>query len=675
MEEFLSAATTHLEWTLVILSLIIILLPPLLEKFKLPGLLGLVLGGMLVGPFVLNLFKAGSLDALGGIGLLYLMFLAGVELDLNLFQRFRNAAIIFGIITFLLPFSLILFISLQEGFSTSGAILMGSVFASHTLVAYPIVRQSGLANNKAVASAVGATVLTDTIALSILAVISGTASSEAAAGTSGTASALLKVGLALVILVTFTLILLPKIAGWFFAGPGQSSLGRFVFIFGAMSFSGLFAGLMGIEGLVGAFFAGIGLNKYVPNGGRLMGRVEFFGNALFVPAFLISVGMLINPAVIFNKQTIFLALMLGGGLFIGKFAAAFITGKLYKFSFPEIGTMFSLTFAQAAATLASALVGLKLGLFTNDVVNAVLLVVLISLIISSIGTSFFSSRVKPESVSINPVGRAIMVLIQQGTSLRKIMKLAAAIAHNDAGVVSPISIALEYQGEEAQQKALAILEEATKYGESETADVNATMRIDSSIHYGFIRELTENRGTLALVEWKTGPGALSFLFGNTVDRIGTRSPVPVAAVHFDSEEINRVLVVTGSKKPTAGYFLDLKIGLKIAERLTKKLRIPYIIIAQQKTLPEDVSIPKNTKIVKAEPGIENVLPHIEAGDLVIVNWATIHGLIGNKAEELKKASSNISIMITAGPHRLSLSSTETPYNPDSIISFGTASAD
>jgi nucleotide-binding universal stress UspA family protein len=486
---------------------------------------------------------------------------------------------------------------------------------------------------------------------------------------------LLKVGLALAILVGFTLVLLPRIAGWFFAGPGQSSLGRFVFVFGAMSLSGLVAGIMGIEGLVGAFFAGIGLNRYVPNGGRLMDRVEFFGNALFVPAFLISVGMLINPAVIFNKQTLFLALMLGGGLLLGKLSAAFITGKIYKFSYAEIGTMFSLTFAQAAATLASALVGLKIGLFTNDIVNAVLLVVLISLIVSSIGTSFFSGRVKPERVSINPVGRAVMVLIQPGLSLKKLMKIAAAIAHNDAGVVSPISIALEYQGEEAQQKALAILEKAEKYGVSETADTNPTMRIDSSVHYGFIRELTENKGTLALVEWKTGTGPMSFLFGNIIDRIGTHSPVPVAAVHFDSEELNRVVLVTGSNKPTAGYYLDLKIGFEIAERLTRKLHIPYIIIAQQKKLPDDVTIPKSAKIIESEAGIDSVLPHLEAGDLVLVNWATIHRLIGSKAEDLRKATNDISIMITAGPHRLSLSSSETPYNPDSVISFGTASAD
>jgi Kef-type K+ transport system membrane component KefB len=394
-----------------------------------------VVGGILAGPFVLGVLPEASLDALGGIGILYLMFMAGVELDLNLFKRYRSAAITFSLLTFTAPFLFSLWVSHQfMGLSLIASILMGAVWASHTLVAYPIVRETGLASNKAVATAVGSTAITDTLALLALAMVSGTAGDDAGAGNSSEFLILLKLGVGLGFLLAYSLLFIPWLARRFFAGPGQERILRFVFVLGALTSAGLFAEMMGIEGIVGAFFAGLGLNRLIPNGGRLMEQTEFFGSALFVPAFLVSVGMLIDPAVLLSLSTIKMALMFAAALAAGKLLAAIIAGWRFKFSGAEIGVMFSLTLGQAAATLASTMVGLKLGLFTEDVVNAVLLVVLVSLVATSLGTRFFAHRVSPEALVVQPIGNSIMVPIRFGPTLQRTMALAAEIAQADAGL-------------------------------------------------------------------------------------------------------------------------------------------------------------------------------------------------------------------------------------------------
>jgi len=664
-EELFHEAINRAEWQLIILAIIIIAGPLIAERFKLPGMIGLVVGGLILGPYVLNWLREGSLDALGGIGLLFLMFMAGVELDLNLFQRYRSVAITFGLITFTLPFLFNIGASMALGLSVMGAILMGSVWASHTLVAYGDVRQAGLASNKAVAVTVGATVITDTLSLIVLAVVSAIAGGGES-GNVNPAFIVIKLVLGLVVLVGYCLYLLPRFGRWFFSGLGQDRILRFVFVIGALASAGFLSALVGIEGLVGAFFAGLGLNRLIPNNGQLMERVEFFSASLFVPAFLISVGMLINPRVLFLPKTMLIALVFFLALGVGKYLAAWLAGRRNKFSSGEIGLMFSLTIAQAAATLASTMVGLRLGLFGEQIVNAVLLVVLVSLILTSVGVNIFSKRIQPETLTLKPIGRSVIVPVEANGILKQLVSTAGSLALADAGIVTPVAVVPEHLVDQVRPEAEELLEQAEQYAAATATDAEGVLRIDDSLHQGIIRELNQREGSLILVGWEH-LGAEDMLFGNSIDRIGSRSPVPVAAATFSDRPTERLVLVPGVNLNNTGYLVDLSVALDIAVRLKNMQNLPLVALSPEPELPGDLKFPDGTEHIHVEPGLEAIAAQLRLGDLVIVPGAILHRAIGSDAQRLANAIRGISLIVAAGPYRLNLTSAE--FSPDAKTVF------
>ena len=660
-EELFHEAVNRAEWQLIILAIIIIAGPLIAERFKLPGMIGLVLGGLILGPYVLNWLREGSLDALGGIGLLFLMFMAGVELDLNLFQRYRSVAITFGLITFTLPFLFNIGASIALGLSLMGAILMGSVWASHTLVAYGDVRQAGLASNKAVAVTVGATVITDTLSLIVLAVVSAIAGGGESGGEVNPAFIVVKLVLGLIVLVGYCLYLLPRFGRWFFSGLGQDRLLRFVFVIGALSSAGFLSALVGIEGLVGAFFAGLGLNRLIPNNGQLMERVEFFSASLFVPAFLISVGMLINPRVLFLPKTMLIALVFFLALGAGKYLAAWLAGRRNKFSSGEIGLMFSLTIAQAAATLASTMVGLRLGLFGEQIVNAVLLVVLVSLILTSVGVNVFSKRIQPETLTLKPIGRSVIVPVEANGILKQLVSTAGSLALADAGIVTPVAVVPEHLVKQVRPEAEELLEQAEQYAAAAATDAEGVLRIDDSLPQGIIRELNQREGSLILVGWEH-LGAKDMLFGNSIDRIGSRSPVPVAAATFSDHPTERLVLVPGVNLKNTGYLVDLSVALDIAVRLKNIQNLPLVTFSPEPELPGDLKLPDGAEYIHVEPGLEAIATQLRLGDLVIVPGAILRRAIGSDAQRLANAINGIGLIVAAGPYRLNLTSAE--FSPD-----------
>jgi Kef-type K+ transport system membrane component KefB len=660
-EELFHEAVNRAEWQLIILAIIIIAGPLIAERFKLPGMIGLVLGGLILGPYVLNWLREGSLDALGGIGLLFLMFMAGVELDLNLFQRYRSVAITFGLITFTLPFLFNIGASIALGLSLMGAILMGSVWASHTLVAYGDVRQAGLASNKAVAVTVGATVITDTLSLIVLAVVSAIAGGGESGGEVNPAFIVVKLVLGLIVLVGYCLYLLPRFGRWFFSGLGQDRLLRFVFVIGALSSAGFLSALVGIEGLVGAFFAGLGLNRLIPNNGQLMERVEFFSASLFVPAFLISVGMLINPRVLFLPKTMLIALVFFLALGAGKYLAAWLAGRRNKFSSGEIGLMFSLTIAQAAATLASTMVGLRLGLFGEQIVNAVLLVVLVSLILTSVGVNVFSKRIQPETLTLKPIGRSVIVPVEANGILKQLVSTAGSLALADAGIVTPVAVVPEHLVKQVRPEAEELLKQAEQYAAAAATDAEGVLRIDDSLPQGIIRELNQREGSLILVGWEH-LGAKDMLFGNSIDRIGSRSPVPVAAATFSDHPTERLVLVPGVNLKNTGYLVDLSVALDIAVRLKNIQNLPLVTFSPEPELPGDLKLPDGAEYIHVEPGLEAIATQLRLGDLVIVPGAILRRAIGSDVQRLANAINGIGLIVAAGPYRLNLTSAE--FSPD-----------
>lgn len=351
-----------------LLLFIILFAPLILNKLKIPQLIGLIIAGAVIGPNGLNLMlRDSSIVLFGTVGLLYIMFLAGLEIDLLDFKKNRNKSLVFGIYTFVIPFSLGFLVGhyfLQYSVITS--ILLASMFSSHTLIAYPMISKLGVAKNRAVNITIGGTIITDVLALLVLAGVAGVSTGEVTNGF------WLRLSISVLIFGMIVLFLFPIIGRWFFK-RFHDNISQYIFVL-AMLFLGAFlAEAAGIEAIIGAFLVGLALNRVIPHTSPLMNRVAFIGNALFIPFFLIGVGMLIDYRVFFKDfETIKVAVTMIVVATTSKFLAAWLTQKTYKFSADERRLIFGLSNAHVAATLAVVLVGYNIILNKAEIAAAAL---------------------------------------------------------------------------------------------------------------------------------------------------------------------------------------------------------------------------------------------------------------------------------------------------------------
>jgi Kef-type K+ transport system membrane component KefB len=369
---------------------IILFAPILLKKIQVPHIIGLILAGVIVGPYALNLLQRDSSIVLfGTVGLLYIMFLAGLEIDLKEFKKNRGKILLFGMTTFMLPLIIGTLASYYVlGYSLLSSVLLASMFSTHTLVSYPIASKYGVSRNKAVALTVGGTMITDILALLILAVIAGMTKE----GVSSTFWITLSVST--IIFVAIVFFVFPIIIRWFFK-QNYDSVSQYIFVLGIVFLASFLAEAAGIEAIIGAFFAGLVLNRFIPHSSPLMNRIDFVGNALFIPFFLIGVGMLVNFNVLFHGWG---ALKVAGVIVVvalsTKYIAAYITQKAFKLTNDEGMMIFGLSTSHAAATLAIILVGyniiigetidgIPIRLLDEDILNGTILLILISCAVSS----------------------------------------------------------------------------------------------------------------------------------------------------------------------------------------------------------------------------------------------------------------------------------------------------
>jgi Kef-type K+ transport system membrane component KefB len=403
--------------------------PVVVSRLGLPGLIGLLIGGFVIGPHGLGLIAAGdqTVPALGQLGLLYLMFIAGLELDLHVLRKQRTAAVVLGLTAFGIPVCAGLVIGWALGWSVASTVLLGALFSSHTLIVYPTLRDAGLGGNPAVATAVGATVLTDTLALVVLAVVAGTQTASADITT-----VILEIAVGFVVLGGVGLLVLPRIVDAALRMWGGDRVARYVIVIVALLAMAALAQVFGIEPIIGAFFAGLALNRLVPNEGQSMDRVEFFGAAVFVPVFVVSIGLLLDPSVMFTAHTLELAGLICLGALGGKLIACWFTGAALGFSRPERAAMYVLTAPQAAATLAVTLIGFELGLFDTSVVNAVLVLILVSISVAAV----LAQRVVrwvPHADHVPPLGHHILVVTDAEEPSEEAMRIATLLARPDGG--------------------------------------------------------------------------------------------------------------------------------------------------------------------------------------------------------------------------------------------------
>ena len=361
-----------------------------MRKLNIPGIIGLIISGVIIGPYGLNILeKNAAVDLFSTIGLLYIMFIAGLELDMNEFKVNRNKSLLFGFFTFIIPLAIgfpVCYYLL--GYDLNASLLTASMFATHTLVAYPIVSKLGVSKNQAVAITVGGTILTDTAVLILLAVIIGNKEGNLSQ------DFWIRLGISLTIFSAIMFIIIPKIAKWFFMKLESEKHSHYIFVLSVVFFAAFLAEVAGVEAIIGAFVAGLALNKLIPHSSALMNRIEFIGNSLFIPFFLISVGMIVDVGVIISGPG---ALVIAGTLTVvalaGKWLAAFFTQIVFRYSPVQRQLIFGLSSSHAAATLAVILVGYKAGILDDNILNGTIILILVTCLVASFVTEKAAKKI------------------------------------------------------------------------------------------------------------------------------------------------------------------------------------------------------------------------------------------------------------------------------------------
>ena len=348
----------------------ILLVPMICRKIRIPSIVGFILVGIIVGPGALHLIHGGdAIAALGKIGMLYIMLQAGIEVDINDFRQHRNYSIAFGFYSFIIPFVLGVGTGLLLGFNGVTSTLLGAMFGSHTLMTYPIVSRYGVQKNSAVNVAIGGTMISISLALLVLAIIK---SNFIYTYTLTTWDLIARVILT-ILLIT---VVFPWIAQRFFKRWTDPNTG-FLVVMTIMVVSALLADWSGLDSILGAFICGVAMNRLVPNLSPVMQRINFVGNNIFVPLFLISVGMLMDISIFWSGWlTIGLATIMVATKLSGKWLAAWIAQKNFGMQKAERQIMFGLTHATAAGTLAIVTIGYEMGIFSPEILNASVVMIL-----------------------------------------------------------------------------------------------------------------------------------------------------------------------------------------------------------------------------------------------------------------------------------------------------------
>lgn len=481
----------------LVVLIIILAAPLLLNRIKVPHLLGLIIAGAIVGPNGFNLLsRDSSIVVTGTTGLLYIMFLAGLEIDLGDFKKNKWKSLLYGCITFIIPFILGYLGGLYIlHFSNMTSILFASLFSSQTLITYPMVSKMGIAKNQAVNITVGGTMITDVATLLVLAVVVGMVQGDVS-GAFWTKLSLSFVVFSLVVLLGF-----PFIGRWFFKNV-DDKISQYIFVLVMIYLAALMAELAGIEAIIGAFFAGLALNRLIPHTSSLMNRVEFVGNAIFIPFFLISVGMLIDFSVFFKSwETILVAAVMLVASIGGKYLASILSMKVFGFTKDEGQLVFGLSSASAAATLASVMVGYNIivsetetgepiRLLNEHVLNGSILLILISCTISSFvslssGTKI-AQKENEETLSENNTDEEnILLPMMYEETVDKMVNLGLAVkAASNKDHLYALNIISEEKNESSEKKAEKLLKQAIELGAAADVKIEPLKRYDSDVVKG-----------------------------------------------------------------------------------------------------------------------------------------------------------------------------------------------
>lgn len=523
----------------LLILFIILSAPLLLNKLKIPHLLGLIIAGAIIGPNGLNLvLRDSSIILSGTAGLLYIMFLAGLEIDMGDFKRNSGRSFIFGMYTFLIPMGLgILAGFYLLNFSLETSILLASMFASHTLIAYPIISKLGITKDKSVTITVGGTMITDMLALLVLTIIVGMATGQISD------HFWTQLSISIVVFVLFVIIVFPLIGRWFFKRV-QDSISQYIFVLVMVFLGAYLAELAGIESIIGSFLAGLSLNRLIPRSSPLMHRVEFIGNSIFIPFFLIGVGMLINYRVFFTSfDTIKVGIVMIIVATLAKYAAAWLTQKTFRMSVDQRRIIFGLSNAQAAATLAAVMVGYNvilgstpegdpIRLLNESVLNGTILMILVTCTMASFSAQKGAHNIaahssEKEEKHAGPKERILIPINNEETAEELInLSLATKSKRNTQDLYALNILDNQASGDEQQlKKSRGLLENAALNAAATDTNLQKLMRYDINITNAILSVILEHKITDLILGLHKEKGIPSSFLGRITEGVLEHSDV------------------------------------------------------------------------------------------------------------------------------------------------------
>jgi Kef-type K+ transport system membrane component KefB/nucleotide-binding universal stress UspA family protein len=605
-----------------LVALLILLAPLVMGRWRLPGTIGLLLAGAVLGPNALGvLARDSSFVLFGTVGLLYIMFTAALEIDMAVLKRYRLHGIVFGLLTFSIPQGIGMLVGRYLlGFDWPATILLGSVFASHTLLAYPIASRLGLSRDPAVTTAVGGTIITDTLALLVLAVIAGSTRGEAGD------TLYWRLGISLLLYVAFVLFGLPRLARWYFRNMGRDGVAEFVFVLAAVFGCASLAHLAGSEPIVGAFLAGLALNRLIPHNSTLMNRIRFTGDAVFIPFFLLSVGMLLDVRVFFaGLQAWLITAGMVGTVVLTKWLAAEATRPLLGYSRDQARVVFGLSVAQAAATLAATLVGYQIGLFDDLVVNGAIMMILVTCVLAPVMVErhgrALALRVAQEDAALAPSQQRILVALPERRTGQALLDLAMLVRDPTHGQpVFPISV-IEDDHAATHQLAAAERSLSLAVEQLSAADVPATplTRIDLNLAAGILRARRELRGTDVIIGWSERSSTAELFFGSILQKmLGDREYTLMLLRHVEPTRTCRRVVL--AVPPNADHEPGFAVAIATVKRLARQLGGGVLMLAEQRGEAD------MAKRVRA------IAPQVELRSVPVDTWA---GVIRAIVDQLK----------------------------------------
>ena len=555
----LNLPITDPTWIFLLVLLIILFAPMVLGRLRIPHIIGMILAGVVIGEHGFNILaRDSSFELFGKVGLYYIMFLAGLEMNMGDFKQNRGKAVVLGLLAFVIPMALGFITNmtvLKYGFITS--VLLASMYASHTLVAYPIVIRYGVSRHRSVSIAVGGTAVTDTLTLLVLAVIGGLFKGES--------SEMFWLWLVVkVIFLGFLIIFFfPRIGRWFFRKYDDNVM-QFIFVL-AMVFLG--AGLMefvGMEGILGAFLAGLVLNRLIPHVSPLMNHLEFVGNALFIPYFLIGVGMLIDIKILFGHgDALKVAVVMTTVALASKWIASWLTQKIYKMKAIERELMFGLSNAQAAATLAAVLVGYNIilpdgeRLLNEDVLNGTIVLILFTCIISSFATERAARKLAMHEAQLDTENskketpEKILIPVANPDTIDDLINLSLLI--RDSKQKNNL-LALNVINDNSSSERLELcgkrnLERAAMIASSADVPLSQVSRYDLNIASGIIHTAKEYEVTDVVIGLHRKVNIVDSFFGNLADSLlkGLHREVMIAKFLMPVNTLRRIIIAVPPK--------------------------------------------------------------------------------------------------------------------------------